>query len=102
MRDVGAPHHAAEDGAQPRVGKHVLREDDEGVMHIVLGYGSSDAVQVSRSQYAESSARTTEIRRCVCVLGMLDDEKMIIRRRAWFCRKGVRRSRRGSKRLSKR
>ena len=52
MRDVGAAHHAAEDRAQPRVGKHLLCEDDEGVMHIVLWYGSGDAIQVSRSQCA--------------------------------------------------
>ena len=102
MRNVGAPHHAVKDRAQPRVGKHLLCEDDEGVMHIVLGYGSGDTVQVSRSQCAESSARTKGIRRVVCVLGKLDDEKMIIRRQAWFCRKGVRGNRRGSKRLSKR
>ena len=50
MRDVGAAHHAAEDRTQPRVGEHLLGEDDEGVMHIVLWYGSGDAVQVSRSQ----------------------------------------------------
>ena len=102
MGDVRAPHHAAEDREQPRVGKHLLCEDDEGVMHIVFGYSSGDAVQVSRSQYAESSARTMDIRRRVCVLGKLDDEKKIIRRQAWFCRKGVRGSRRGSKRSSKR
>jgi hypothetical protein len=35
--------------AQPRVGEHLLGEDDEGVVHIVFGYGSGDAVQVSRS-----------------------------------------------------
>ena len=67
-----------------------------------IGYSSGDAVQVSRSQCVESSARTIWIRRRVCVLGMLDDEKRIIRRQAWFCRKGVRGSRRGAKRLSKR
>jgi hypothetical protein len=50
MRDAGAAHHAAEDRAKPRVGKHLLCEDPEGVMHIVLWYGSGDAVQVSRSQ----------------------------------------------------
>jgi hypothetical protein len=49
MRDVGAVHHAAEDRVQPRVGKHLLCEYDEGVMHIVLWYGSGDAVQVSSS-----------------------------------------------------
>jgi hypothetical protein len=102
MRDIGAPNHAAEDRAQPWVGKHLLCEVAEGVMHIVLGYGGGDAVQVSSSQCVESSARTIGIRRRVCVLGMLDDEKMIIRRQAWFCRKGVRESRRGPKRLSRR
>ena len=50
MRDVGAAHHAAEDRAQSRVGKHLLCKDDEGVMHIVLWYGSGNAVQVSRGQ----------------------------------------------------
>ena len=50
MRDVGAAHHAAEDRAQLRVGEHLLCDDDEGVMHIVLWYGGGDAVQVSRSQ----------------------------------------------------
>lgn len=49
MRDVSAAHHAAEDHAQPRLDKHLLCEDGEGVMHIVLWYGSRDAVQVSRS-----------------------------------------------------
>ena len=58
MRNVGAPDHAVEDRAQPLVGKHLLCEDDEGVVHIVLGYGSGDAVQISRSQCAEPSART--------------------------------------------
>ena len=48
--DVGTTHHAAEDRAQPRVDKHLLCEDDESVMDIVLWYGSGDAVQVSRSQ----------------------------------------------------
>src|SRR5271169_3297678 len=49
MRDIGPAHHAAEDRAQPRVVEHLLGEDDEGVMHIVLWYGSGDAVQISRS-----------------------------------------------------
>jgi hypothetical protein len=44
MRDIGAARHAAEDRAQPRVGEHLLCEDDEDVMYIVLGYGSGDAV----------------------------------------------------------
>src|SRR6202162_3590923 len=47
MRDIGPAHHAAEDRAQPRVVEHLLGEDDEGVMHIVLWYGSGDAVEVS-------------------------------------------------------
>jgi len=75
MRNVGAPHHALEDRAQPLVRKHLLCEDDEGVVHIVLGYSSGDAVQVSRSQCAEPSARSIGIRRAVCVLGKLDDER---------------------------
>jgi hypothetical protein len=44
MRDPGAAHHAAEDRVQPGVGKHLLCEYDEGVMHIVVWYGSGDAV----------------------------------------------------------
>jgi hypothetical protein len=59
MRNLGAAHHAAENRAQPRVSKHVLCEDDEGVMHIVLGYGGGNAVQVSRGQCSESPTRTT-------------------------------------------
>jgi hypothetical protein len=49
MRDPGAAHHAAEDRVQPLVGKHLLCEYDEGVMYIMLWYGSGDAVQVSCS-----------------------------------------------------
>jgi hypothetical protein len=49
MRDVGAARHAAENRAQPRVNKHFLCKYDERVMHIMLWYGSGDAVQVSRS-----------------------------------------------------
>jgi hypothetical protein len=48
MPNVGAARHAPKDRTQARVGKHLLCEYDEGVMHIVLGYGSRDAVQVSR------------------------------------------------------
>jgi hypothetical protein len=54
---------------------------------------------------AKLTSAVSEIRLCgegVCVLGMLDEEQRIIRRQAWFCRKGVRGNRRGSKRLSKR
>ena len=50
MRDVGAAHHAAKNRAQLRVGKHLLCDYDECVMHIVFRYGSCDAVQVSSSQ----------------------------------------------------
>jgi hypothetical protein len=49
MRDVGATHHPAEDRAQSLVGEHLLREVGEGIMHIEIGYGSGDAVQVSRN-----------------------------------------------------
>ena len=49
MRDIGAAHHAAEDHAQSWVDKHLLCENDEVVMDIVVWYSSSDAVQVSRS-----------------------------------------------------
>jgi hypothetical protein len=42
---------------QPRVTEHLLGEDDEGVMHIVLGYGSGDTVQVSRSQAQKAFCR---------------------------------------------
>ena len=52
MRDFGPAHHASEDRAQPWVVEHLLGEDDEGVMHIVLWHGGSDAVQVSCSQCA--------------------------------------------------
>ena len=55
MRDFGAAHHAAEDGAQLRVGKHLLCENDEGVMHIMPWYGSGDAVQVSGSYWNRPS-----------------------------------------------
>ena len=47
MRDVGAARHAAEDRAKPRGGEHHLCKDNKSVMHIVLGYGSGNAVQVS-------------------------------------------------------
>lgn len=50
MRDIGATRHTAEDGPQPRTAQHLLCEDDEGFMHIVVWYGSSDSVQVRRSQ----------------------------------------------------
>jgi hypothetical protein len=69
MRHVGAAHHAAEDRAQPRVGEHLLGEGDEGVMHIVLGYGRGNAVQVSRSQVKEVLSRIIGFRCRVCDLG---------------------------------
>ena len=50
MRDIGAARHAAEDRLQPGGVKHLLCEDDEGVMHIVLWYGNGDTVQVRRGQ----------------------------------------------------
>src|ERR1700727_799833 len=82
MRDVGAPHHAAEDLTLPRVGEHLLCEDDEGVMHIVLWYGSGDAVQVSRSQVQWALSPGYTIRCRVCVLEKLDHEETTIRRQS--------------------
>ena len=58
MRDIGPAHHAAEDRAQPRVVEHLLGEDDEGLMHIMLWYGSGDAVQVSRSHVQKALSRS--------------------------------------------
>lgn len=58
MRDIGSAHHAAEDRAQPWVVEHLLGEDDEGVMHIVLWYSSGDAVQVSRSHAQKALSRS--------------------------------------------
>src|ERR1700732_161083 len=69
MRDVGAAHHAAEDRAQARVGEPLLGEGDEGVMHIVLGYGRGDAIQVSLSQVKEVLSRIIGIRCRVCDFG---------------------------------
>ena len=57
MRDGGAAHHTAEDGAQARVGEHLLGEDCEGIVDVVFWYGSGDAVQVSRCRVQMSSAR---------------------------------------------
>src|SRR5271170_1281031 len=66
MRDIGPAHHAAKDRPQPRVVEHLLGEDDEGVMHIVLWYGSSDAVQVSRSHAQKALSRSGLNVACVC------------------------------------
>ena len=82
MRDVGPPHHAAEDRAKPRVGKHFLCEYDKGVMHIVVWYGSSDAVQVSRSHAQKALNLIGGTICCVCVLEKLDDELIILRQLA--------------------
>jgi hypothetical protein len=49
VRDICTIRHATKNRAEPRVSEHFLCEDDEGVMHIMLWYGSGDAVQVSRS-----------------------------------------------------
>jgi hypothetical protein len=49
MRDLGAVHHAAEDGAQARVSEHLLGEGDERIVYIMLWYSGGDAIQVSRS-----------------------------------------------------
>ena len=75
MRDIGAAHHAAEDCAQPRVGKHLLCEDDEGVMHIVLWYGSGDAIQVSRSHAQKALSRIgLDVARVLGKAGPLSDD----------------------------
>jgi hypothetical protein len=50
MLNIGTIRHTAEDRLQAGIKKHFLCEDDKGVMHIVLWYGSSNAVQVRRSQ----------------------------------------------------
>ena len=49
MRDIGSARHAAKHRAESQDGEHLLGEDDEDVMYIVLWYGSGDAIQVSRS-----------------------------------------------------
>ena len=50
MRDIGATRHTAKHQLHTRIGEHSICEGDEGFMHIVFWYGSSDAVQVRRSQ----------------------------------------------------
>ena len=80
MRDVGAAHHAAENHAQPWVDKHFVCEDDEVVMHIVLWYGSSDAVQVSRSHAQMALSRIGLNVALSC--GKLDHEETTIRRQS--------------------
>jgi hypothetical protein len=80
MRDVGAARHAAEDRTQPWVGKHLLCEYNESVMHIVLWYGSSDAVQVSRSHAQEALSRIGL--NVACVWGTMDYEETTIRRQS--------------------
>jgi hypothetical protein len=79
MRDFGAAHHTTKDLAQPRIDKHLLCENGEGVMYIVLWCGSRDAVQVSRShaQKALNLIRWTIF--CVCILEELDDELIVLR-----------------------
>ena len=47
-----------EDCLQAGVEEHLLCKDDESVMHIMLWYGSGDAVQVRRSQAKSASARS--------------------------------------------
>jgi hypothetical protein len=83
MGDIGPAHHAAEDRAQPRVVQHLLGEDNERAMHIVLGYGSGDAVQVSRS-HAQRPLAAADSMLCVCVIGKLTHEDPTIRRRSYL------------------
>jgi hypothetical protein len=75
MRDIGAARHAPEDRANPRVGKHLLGEDDEDVMYIVLWYGSGYAVQVSSSLSQYVLNPNYRNRRPVCTLGKLAYEE---------------------------
>jgi hypothetical protein len=80
MRDVGAAHHAAEDCAQPRVGKHLLCEGSEGVMHIVVWHSSGDAIQVSRSHAQKACNLIGGAIYSVCILKKLDNELIILRK----------------------
>jgi hypothetical protein len=80
MRDGGAVHHTAEEGAQARVGKHLLGEGCESVVDIVFWYGSGDAVQVSRCR-VQMVLSPDKIRCRVCGWRKLDHEETTIRRR---------------------
>jgi hypothetical protein len=80
MRDVGAAPHVAEDRPQPRVGKYLLCEDGEGVMHIVLWHDGSDLVQVSRSHVQKALSLAGGTLCSVCVLKKLDEGLIILQR----------------------
>jgi len=82
MRDVGEADHAVEDRTQTRVGKHLLCEDDEGIVHIVLWYGSGDSVQVSRSHVQIGPQPRLQGIHLACVLGKPDHEETTIRRQS--------------------
>jgi hypothetical protein len=71
MSDIGTARHAAEYRAETRVGEHLLGEDNEYVMYIVLWYGSGDAVQVSRSLSQLALNSNYIVGRRVYVLGKL-------------------------------
>lgn len=80
MGDIGATRHTAEDRPQPSVCQHFLREDDESFMYIVVWYGSSDAVQVRRSQANWALSRIgLDV---ACVLKKLDHEETTTRRQS--------------------
>lgn len=55
MRDVSPTDHAAKNCTKARIGKHLLCENDKGVVHILLRYGSGDAIQVSRGMQSKLS-----------------------------------------------
>ena len=46
MRDVGALRHPAEQGPAPAVGQNAVDEVDEGRMHVVVGNGGPDPVDM--------------------------------------------------------
>ena len=57
MRDIGATRHTPKHRLQPRISEQFICEGDERFMHIVFWYGSSDAVQVRRSQASWALSR---------------------------------------------
>ena len=63
----------------PRVWEHLPGKDDGSVIYIVLGDGSSEAVQASRSHAQWVPSPDHRLRRRVCVLGKLEHEGETIR-----------------------
>jgi xanthine/CO dehydrogenase XdhC/CoxF family maturation factor len=62
----------------------LFAEDDESVMCIVLGYGSGDAVQVSRSLSQLALSSSYRDRRRMYLMGKLNDEEATIKRQSTF------------------